>query len=258
MSEKLKVMTLQSHLKELRKRIFISVIFFLCALGASYYFAQTIYQFLLHPLANQFNDQSSHRMIYTSPAEAFVTYLRLSLYSALFFSFPVFAAQFYFFLAPGLYKKEKKITLAVLFFSPFLFLCGAAIAYFMVMPLALQFFLSFENSGSAGVVVPIFLETRVSDYLSLIVNLLIGFGIAFQLPILLLFLIRLGFLHVNDLKSKRRYWIVIIFVVAAVLTPPDVLSQVCLAIPMILLLEIAILVGQKIQPQTTKNQNHGY
>jgi sec-independent protein translocase protein TatC len=234
-----------THFKELRQRIIFCLFFFIAAFGICYFFATEIYQFLLRPLAEIFSDQTHRRLIYTSPAEAFATFLKLSFYAALFFSFPIFAAEFYLFLAPALYKKEKKIILLILFFSPFLFLCGATLAYFFILPLAFQFFLSFEIQGfTASLAIPIQLETKISEYLNLVINLVFGFGIAFQLPILLLFLIKIGLLSTNDLRSKRRYWIVIIFILAAILTPPDVLSQISLAIPMILLFEITILIGK--------------
>ncbi len=237
-------MTLQEHFLELRLRIIFSLIFFVVTFLVCYFFSEEIYQFLLQPFADISQNNQNRRLIYTSPSEAFTTYLKLSLSSAIFFSFPIWAAEFYLFLSPALYKNEKKNILLIFFFAPFLFLCGAIFAYYFVLPTALQFLASFETQGlTASSSLPIELETRVSEYLNFVTNLLLGFGIAFELPILLLFLIRVGFLSVNDLRRRRRYWIVIIFLVAAVLTPPDILSQVSLAIPMILLFEIAILIG---------------
>jgi len=236
-------MSLQKHLEEFRNRLIFSVIFFLIAFCACYFFAAEIYNFLLQPFSDFSSDHQNRRLIYTSPAEAFTTYLKLSFYSSLFFSFPVFASQFYFFLAPGLYKNEKKNILMILFSSSFLFLFGALLAYYLILPLAIEFFASFEIKGSVTSL-PIQLEARISEYLNLVLNLLFGFGVAFQLPIFLLFLIRVGLLSVNDLKNKRRYWIVAIFIAAAVLTPPDILSQISLAIPMILLFEFVILIGK--------------
>jgi sec-independent protein translocase protein TatC len=239
-------MTLQEHFRELRLRIIFSVIFFVVTFFICYFFSEKIYQFLLQPFADISQNNQSRRIIYTSPAEAFTTYLKLSLSSALFFSFPIFAAEFYLFLAPALYKNEKKNILLTFFFAPFLFLCGAIFAYYFILPTALQFFASFETQGFAATsILPLQLEIRVSEYLKFVTNFLFGFGVAFELPILLLFLIRVGFLSANDLRKKRRYWIVIIFLIAAVLTPPDILSQISLAIPMILLFEIAILLGKK-------------
>lgn len=236
-------MTLQKHLEEMRVRLIFCVIFFLTAFCFCYFFSTELYNFLLQPFTDFSSEQQNRRLIYTSPAEAFTTYLKLSFYSSLFLSFPIFATQFYFFLAPGLYKNEKKNILIILFSSSFLFSLGALIAYYFVLPLAIDFFSSFEIKGSATSL-PIHLEARISEYLRLVLNLLLGFGIAFQLPILLLFLIRVGLLSISDLKKKRRYFIVAIFLIAAVLTPPDILSQISLAIPMIILFEIVILVGK--------------
>jgi len=237
-------LTLQEHFKELRDRIIFCAIFFVLTFFICYFFSEKIYQFLLQPFIDISQNNQNRRLIYTSPAEAFATYLKLSLSSALFFSAPIFITQIYLFLAPALYKNEKKNVLKIFFFAPFLFLCGAIFAYYFVLPATLKFFASFENQGLAASTLPIQLETKISEYLSFVANLFFAFGVAFQLPILLLFLIRLDFLSVNDLKKRRRYWIVIIFVIAAVLTPPDVLSQVSLAIPMILLFEIALLIGK--------------
>ena len=238
-------MTLHEHFSELRKRVIFSLIFFVISFSLCYFFSEKIYEFLLQPFAEISQNNQNRKLIYTSPTEAFMTYLKLSLSSALFFSFPIFAAEIYLFLSPALYKNEKKNILLTFFFAPLLFLCGAIFAYYFILPVAFQFFASFEIQGSAtSASLPIQLETRISEYLNFVTNLLFGFGIAFELPILLLFLIKVGCLSANDLRKKRRYWIVIIFLVAAVLTPPDILSQVSLAIPMILLFEIAILIGK--------------
>ncbi len=236
-------MTLQNHLEELRNRLIFSVIFFLVTFAACYFFSAEIYNFLLEPFSDFSVSNPNRKLIYTSPAEAFATYLKLSFYSSLFFSFPIFATQIYLFLAPALYKNEKKNFLKILFSATFLFLFGAAIAYFFILPLAIKFFASFEIKGSTASL-PIQLEARISEYLNLVLNLLFGFGVAFQLPIFLLFLIRVGLLSPSDLKNKRRYFIVAIFIIAAVLTPPDVLSQISLALPMILLFEFVILIGK--------------
>ncbi len=238
-------MTLQEHFLELKQRIIFSLIFFLIAFCICYFLSEKIYQFLLQPFAEISLDNQNRKLIYTSPSEAFITYLKLSFSSAIFFSFPIFAAEFYLFLAPALYKNEKKNILITFFSAYFLFLFGAIFSYYFVLPTALEFFSSFERKGfAASSSLPINLEIRISEYLNFVTDLTFAFGIAFELPILLLFLIRVGFLSVNDLRKTRRYWIVIIFLVAAVLTPPDILSQVSLAIPMIFLFEIAILFGK--------------
>jgi sec-independent protein translocase protein TatC len=238
-------MTLQQHFAELRKRIIFSACFFIVAFFLSYFFSEKIYQFLLQPFAEISYEVENRKLIYTSPAEAFVTYIKLSLFSALFFSFPIFCAEFYLFLSPALYKNEKKNMLKIFFAAIFLFLFGAIFAFYFILPVALQFFASFENKGLAtSSSLPIFLETRLSDYLNFVKNLLLGFGVAFQLPILLLFLIRVGFLSLDDLRKKRRYWIVIIFIMSAILTPPDVVSQLSLSVLLMIFFEIVILIGK--------------
>jgi sec-independent protein translocase protein TatC len=238
-------MTISSHFRELRTRAMICVLFYIVIFAICYFFSKEIYHFLLKPFIEVSQNNQNRKLIYTSPTEAFMTYLKLSFYSSLFFSFPVFFAEFYLFLSPALYKNEKKNILFVIFFSSFLFLFGAIFCYFFILPMALKFFSSFENLSSIDYdTLPILLETKISDYLSFTINLLFGFGIAFLSPILLLFLIKGGYVKVKDLRSKRRYWIVIIFILSAILTPPDVLSQLSLAILLIILFEIVILIGQ--------------
>ena len=238
-------MTLQEHFSELRHRIIFSLLFFIFTFAICYFFSEKIYQFLLQPFAKISQNYQNHRLIYTSPAEAFISYLKLSFTSALFFSFPIFVTEIYLFLSPALYKNEKKNILLVFFFVPFLFLCGAIFSYYFILPISFEYFLSFENQGSAAEsILPIQLEIKVSEYLNFVTNLIFGFGIAFELPILLLFLIKLGLLSANDLGRKRRYWIVIIFVIAAILTPPDVISQISLAVLLIILFEIVVLIGK--------------
>ena len=249
MPQELKEQTVTEHLIELRNRLFYCIVAILLAFVLCYHFAQNIYDFLLQPLLAAFGDQSSKRIIYTSLTEAFITYLKLSLTSAIFFTFPFIAFQIYLFIAPALYKKEKKFILAIMFFCPFLFLIGAIMVYELVLPLAFKFFLSFQNFNPTNSL-PIELEAKIGEYLDLVMQLIFAFGIAFQLPILLICLVKFGILSVDNLRKKRKYWIVIIFSVAAVITPPDVLSQILLALPMILLYEIAIIISSKI---TKKN-----
>jgi len=238
-------MTIASHFSELKRRAIFSILFFLSSFIFCYLFSKEIYQFLLEPYIKSSDISQSKKLIYTSPTEAFTTYLKLSFYSSLFFSFPIFFAEIYLFLAPALYKNEKKNILLTLFFSFFLFLFGAIFCYFFILPITLKFFLTFENHGSiTNGVMPIILETKISEYLNFTINLLFGFGLAFLSPILLLFLIKNGLLKINDLKNKRRYWIVVIFILSAILTPPDVLSQFTLAILLIVLFEIVILIGK--------------
>jgi sec-independent protein translocase protein TatC len=242
-----KHMTVQEHFLELRKRIFISLFFFVIFFFVSYFFSEKIYQFLLAPFAKISLVNQDHQLIYTSPTEAFTTYLKLSFYSALFFSFPIFFLQLYLFLSPALYKNEKKNILKIFFFITFLFLFGAIFAYYFILPLALKFFASFGNQGFADLEnFSLQLQIKISEYLSFVLNLIFGFGIAFISPILLLFFLKVGLLSIDDLRKKRRYWIVIIFIMAAILTPPDVLSQLSLATLMIMLFEIVILIGKNI------------
>ena len=245
MKNKNSEMTIGSHFNELRSRAMVCVLFYTIIFAICYFFSKEIYHFLLKPFIEVSQNNQNRKLIYTSPTEAFMTYLKLSFYSSLFFSFPIFFAEIYLFLSPALYKNEKKNILFTIFFSSFLFLFGAIFCYFFILPMALKFFSSFENLTSIqDSTLPILLETKISDYLNFTINLLFGFGIAFLSPILLLFLIKGGYVKVKDLRSKRRYWIVIIFILSAILTPPDILSQISLAILLIILFEIVILLGK--------------
>jgi sec-independent protein translocase protein TatC len=240
-----KEMSIASHFNELKQRIKFCIIFFVLFFIICYFSSSKIYQFLLQPFIEISQNIDHRKLIYTSPTEAFTTYLKLSFYSAIFFSFPIFLAEIYLFLAPALYKNEKKNVLIILFFSSFLFLLGAIFCYYLILPLALKFFSAFENTASTTDKLPIYLETKISDYLNFTINLLFGFGLAFLSPIFLLFLIKSGVVKIKDLRNKRRYWIVVIFIISAILTPPDVLSQISLAILLIILFEIVILIGKK-------------
>lgn len=243
--------TITEHLIELRNRLIYSLLAILIAFGISYYFSQDIYKFLLKPLVATIGDVQNQKIIYTNLLEAFVTYLKLSFTCALFFAFPFIALQFYLFIAPALYKKEKRFILAILFFCPFLFLLGSAMVYEFVLPLAFKFFLSFQNFNPEGSL-PIELQAKIGEYLDLVMQLIFAFGIAFQLPIVLVCLVKFGVLSIEGLKSKRKYWIVIIFSIAAVITPPDVISQLALAIPMVLLYEISIITSSILIKQNEK------
>ncbi|WP_328702584.1 twin-arginine translocase subunit TatC [Belnapia mucosa] len=237
-----KPMPLLDHLMELRTRLLWSVGAFAIAFAVCYYFSAQIYGFLARPLADILQHQGGgeRRMIFTALYEAFFTYLKVAFFGAVFFSFPVWATQLWLFVAPGLYRSEKRAITPFLVASPFLFVMGAALAYYFIFPLAWHFFITFETPPGEGSL-PIQLEAKVSEYLSLVMQMILAFGIAFQLPVLLTLLCRVGILSVESLKKGRRYAIVGMFVFAAVITPPDVISQIGLAVPMIALYEISIL-----------------
>ena len=230
-----------SHFVELRSRLIKSIIFILLIFVVAYTFAEQIYNFLVLPYADAVKDDDvSRRLIFTALHETFITYLKVAFFAAIFFGSPILLIQIYKFIAPGLYKYEKKAILPYLIFTPILFLLGGLLVYYLVMPLAIKFFLSFESMGS-NTNLPIQLEAKVNEYLSLIMRLIFAFGISFQLPILLNLLARIGAVNSNYLKKTRRYVIVIIFTVAAILTPPDPITQIGLAIPLLLLYELSIM-----------------
>ena len=230
---------LMEHLIELRQRLMWSCAAIFVGFLLCFYFANQIYDILLYPYKQAVGGDTRIEMIYTAPQEFFFTQLKLSLFGALFLAFPIIASQLYMFVAPGLYKNERSAFLPFLVATPILFILGGALVYYVVMPLAMTFFLSMQQTGDAEVQIQ--LTARVSEYLGLIMTLIFAFGICFQLPVLLTLLARAGLATSEGLKGKRKYAIVGVFAVAAFLTPPDPISQIGLAIPTLLLYELSIL-----------------
>ncbi len=247
MSQAMHTSPLVSHWAELRNRLLYALSAMIIAMAISYVFVEDIYGFLVRPLADAMTEQGgSQRLIYTGLSEAFFTYIRVSLFSGLFLTFPVILFQIWRFIAPGLYHQEKYVFIGFLAATPILFFTGAACVYWFVMPHVWPFFLSFQSQAHETVL-PIHLETRVSEYLDLIMTLLFAFGLSFQMPVVLGLLGRAGIIGVDTLVKGRKFAVLIVFIVAAFLTPPDLISQIMLAIPLLALYELSILLVRYVK-----------
>ena len=239
-------MPLLDHLIELRRRLFYSVIAIVVLFFICFFFANAFFDFLVAPLADVWQ-REGRRLIFTALHEKFFTNVKIAFFAAAFIAFPILAAQIWTFVAPGLYRNEKKAFLPFLIFTPLLFFAGGAFVYYLVVPVAWQFFASFEQIAVGGEGLSIELEPKVNEYLSLVMRLIFAFGIAFELPVVMSLLGRAGLLTADGLSRNRRYAIVLAFLAAAILTPPDPVSQISLAIPIILLYEVSIVCVRLIE-----------
>jgi sec-independent protein translocase protein TatC len=238
------------HLMELRTRLMWSIGGFFIAFLGCFFVAKHLFNLLVVPFKWAVEwahmDVKKVELIYTAPQEFFFTQVKLAMFGGLVIAFPLIAAQIYKFVAPGLYKNERSAFLPFLIASPILFTMGAALVYFFFTPMVMWFFLSMQQAGGEGQV-QISLLPKVSEYLSLIMTLIFSFGLVFQLPVVTSLMVRVGLLTAQGLKDKRKWAIVLAFIVAAVLTPPDPISQISLAVPTILLYEVSIWTARLIE-----------
>jgi sec-independent protein translocase protein TatC len=247
-------MPLLDHLIELRQRMLKSVVALFVAFIVCFFFAEYLYAYLTQPLADILaSRRDDPRMIFTALTEVFFTYVKVAFFAGAFISCPIFLTQLWLFVAPGLYKKERHALLPFLAATPILFFIGGALVYYVIFPLAATFLIGFEVPRGEGVLA-IELEAKVGEYLSLIMKLIFAFGLCFQLPVLMTLLARVGLATSAGMAAKRKYAIVAVFVVAAVLTPPDPISQISLAVPIILLYEISIYMAKMVERKKAKDE----
>jgi len=242
-----------SHLTELRSRLIHSFIFLFVFFILCYFFAEYLYGFLVEPYAQAVkNDGTERRLIFTALQETFLTYLKVAFFASFFVTSPFILIQVWKFIAPGLYDHEKSAIIPYMVVTPILFFLGGALVYYLIMPLAIKFFISFESSGLITNL-PIQLEAKVNEYLSLIMKLIFAFGLSFQLPVVLSLLARVGVVDSEFLKKRRKYVVVIIFTAAAILTPPDPITQIGLAIPLLILYELSIFSVSLIEKKSKED-----
>jgi sec-independent protein translocase protein TatC len=243
-------MPLLEHLIELRQRLLYSVIALFVAFLGCFFIAEHIFTFLAQPLTDVLDEygvgDQQRRMIFTNLTEVFFTYVKVAFFAGAFLSCPIFLTQLWLFVAPGLYKTEKLALAPFLVASPALFFIGGSLVYYIVFPLASRFFISFETPGGIGAL-PIQLEPKVNEYLSLMMMLIFAFGLCFQLPVIMTLLARVGLATSKGMAAKRKYAVVGVFIVAAVFTPPDPISQLSLAVPIIVLYEISIYMAKLVE-----------
>jgi sec-independent protein translocase protein TatC len=234
-----------SHLKELRDRLLICVIAVAVAFVFTYYFKERVFDFLMQPFVRVMPAKSA--FIFTAVTEAFITYFKISVVAALFVAAPVILYEFWMFVAPGLYEKEKKLVYPFIIFGSICFICGALFCYFVVMPYMYRFFVSF----AAEFIIPM---PDLKSYMNLTLKLLIIFGLIFELPLVAFYLTKAGIINTKMLTSKRRYAILGMFILSAFITPPDVTSQLLMVIPMVGLYEISILITRVFGKKETTDE----